>query len=212
MATEIWLGEPHPGKSFGCYGARAHAGRALRDHRRAPLARDGSEHPEELRQELVNELMKARRDVGGANRAGDSAAEASVSAGRSGGRSTRPASGLSSITVYITSVIERRKRQKTAPRARLRPSVRRSTTSRIETASAGKDEIVNADRSSTGRFTGDERRQELVRQLMRARRDVGEDMRATAAHRDPAKAALVERAKKWIPGDPPGGTLPGRAA
>ncbi len=47
---------------------------------------------------------------------------------------------------------------------------------------------------------------------MRARRDVGEDMRATAAHRDPAKAALVERAKKWIPGDPPGGTLPGRAA
>jgi hypothetical protein len=69
---------------------------------------------------------------------------------------------------------------------------------------------VNEDRSSSGRFTGDVRRQELVRQLMRARRDVGEDMRAGAAHRDPAKAALVERAKKWVPGDPPG--LPGGAA
>lgn len=32
--------------------------------------------PEERRQELVNELMKARRDVGAAKRAGDAAAEA----------------------------------------------------------------------------------------------------------------------------------------
>ena len=36
--------------------------------------------PEERRQELVNELMKARRDVGAAKRSGDAAAEAEARA------------------------------------------------------------------------------------------------------------------------------------
>ena len=36
--------------------------------------------PEERRQELVNELMKARRDVGAARRTGDAAAEAEARA------------------------------------------------------------------------------------------------------------------------------------
>ena len=36
--------------------------------------------PEERRQELVNELMKARRDVGAAKRAGDAEAEAEARA------------------------------------------------------------------------------------------------------------------------------------
>jgi hypothetical protein len=44
---------------------------------------------------------------------------------------------------------------------------------------------------------------------MRARRTIDGDMRP-ADGQDPAKAVLVERAKKWMPGEAPsGGAAPG---
>lgn len=64
-------------------------------------------------------------------------------------------------------------------------------------------------RNSSGRYSGDARRRELVRQVMRARRTIDGDMRP-ADGQDPAKAVLVERAKKWMPGEAPsGGAAPG---
>ena len=69
-------------------------------------------------------------------------------------------------------------------------------------------------RTTRGRFTTDPRRREqALRQVMRARRTVDDDMRSkTTATGDPAKLALVERAKQWVAGDQPGGPLPGGAA
>jgi hypothetical protein len=62
-------------------------------------------------------------------------------------------------------------------------------------------------RNLSGRFTPDARRQELVRQLMRARRTVVADRRI-AGEGDPGKQAMVERVKRWTPGESPG-ALPG---
>ena len=66
-------------------------------------------------------------------------------------------------------------------------------------------------RSSTGRFSNDAtRRDPLIRQVIRARRSVDADLRSeSTATGDPAKLALVERAKQWVHGDPPHGALPG---
>ncbi len=62
-------------------------------------------------------------------------------------------------------------------------------------------------RTSTGRFTSDAgRRDPLIRQVIRARRSVDSDLRSqSTATGDPAKVALVERAKQWVHGDPPHG-------
>jgi hypothetical protein len=64
-------------------------------------------------------------------------------------------------------------------------------------------------RSKTGRFiSGADRRDPLIRQVIRARRSVDADLRSkTTATGDPAKLALVERAKQWVH-DPPHGQLP----
>ncbi len=69
-------------------------------------------------------------------------------------------------------------------------------------------------RSTTGRFNSDARlRDPLLQQVIRARRAVDADLRGeTTATGDPAKVALVERAKQWANGDAPGGPLPGGAA
>ena len=65
-------------------------------------------------------------------------------------------------------------------------------------------------RTTRGRFTTDPRRREqALRQVIRARRSVDGDMRDTTATGDPAKRALVERAKRWVAGDGPGGPAPG---
>ena len=64
-------------------------------------------------------------------------------------------------------------------------------------------------RRTTGRFTSDaSRRDPLIRQVIRARRSVDANLRSnTTATGDPAKLALVERAKQWVH-DPPNGELP----
>ena len=64
-------------------------------------------------------------------------------------------------------------------------------------------------RRTTGRFTSDlTRRDSLIRQVIRARRSVEADQRSqTTATGDPAKLALVDRAKQWV-NDPPHGHHP----
>ena len=57
------------------------------------------------------------------------------------------------------------------------------------------------------------RRDPLIQQVIRARRSVDADLRSqSTATGDPAKLALVERAKQWVHGDPPHGALPGSAS
>ena len=69
-------------------------------------------------------------------------------------------------------------------------------------------------RRSTGRFSSDtSRRDPLIQQVIRARRSVDADLRSqSTATGDPAKLALVERAKQWVHGDPPHGAAPGSTA
>ena len=78
----------------------------------------------------------------------------------------------------------------------------------------GKASVVPESRSTNGRFAPDPRRREqLIRQVIRARRAVAADTRdGTTATGDPAKLALVERAKQWVHGDPPHGAFPGGAS
>ena len=75
----------------------------------------------------------------------------------------------------------------------------------------GKHRLVPEDRHNAGRFTSPaHRRDPLIRQVIRARRSVDADLRSeSTATGDPAKLALVERAKQWVHGDPPHGALPG---
>lgn len=69
-------------------------------------------------------------------------------------------------------------------------------------------------RSDTGRFSSaTTRRDPLIQQVIRARRSVDAGHRSeSTATGDPAKLALVERAKQWVHGDPPHGALPGGAS
>jgi hypothetical protein len=73
----------------------------------------------------------------------------------------------------------------------------------------GKSSNVPDSRSTTGRFTSDaSRRDPLIHQVIRARRSVDAARRAqNTSTGDPAKLALVERAKQWVH-DPPQGQLP----
>ena len=83
----------------------------------------------------------------------------------------------------------------------------------LSAGEAGKAWVVPERRSTAGRFTsGAHRRDPLIRQVIRARRAVDDDLRSeSTATGDPAKVALVERAKQWVHGDPPHGALPGGA-
>ena len=71
-------------------------------------------------------------------------------------------------------------------------------------AVAGRPQNVSEDRSTAGRFDGDPRRREqLIRQVIRARRSVDAERADTTATGDLAKVALAERAKQWVHPDPP---------
>lgn len=75
----------------------------------------------------------------------------------------------------------------------------------------GKIRVVPDSRSDAGRFaSGAHERERLIRQVIRARRsvDAGQRSQSTATG-DPAKLALVERAKQWVQGDPPPGAVTG---
>ena len=82
---------------------------------------------------------------------------------------------------------------------------------RLTGVSGGKIQFVPESRADAGRFShGVQQRERLIRQVIRARRtvDAGQRSQSTATG-DPAKVALVERAKQWVQGDPPHGAVPG---
>lgn len=82
----------------------------------------------------------------------------------------------------------------------------------MNNALRGKAEAVRDHRSSAGRFAGGRGpREQVVREMLRERRDDAEDAQLPATAGDAAKAVLVERAKQWVH-QAPGGSLPGRTA
>ena len=69
------------------------------------------------------------------------------------------------------------------------------------------------EKRSTGRSADRRRREQLIRQVIRARRTVEAETAApTTPAVDPAQLALAARAKQRVQGDPPHGAVPGGTA